>query len=86
MAAFWLLKNELRTNGWGQAGGDRLAHLTRRDAHSDDAGPDLRGEVLNLLGIWRSASFADVNQQTGFDEPGKGAPHGDETTCFASHA
>jgi hypothetical protein len=44
------------------------------------------GEVLNLLGIWRSASFADVNQQTGFDEPGKGAPHGDETTCFASHA
>jgi hypothetical protein len=47
---------------------------------------NIKGEVLNLLGIWRSASFADVNQQTGFDEPGKGAPHGDETTCFASHA
>jgi len=30
-----------------------------------------------LLGIWRGASFADVNQQTGFDEPGKGTPHGD---------
>ena len=45
-----------------------------------------KGEVLNLLGIWRGASFADVNQQTGFGEPGKGAPHGDETTCFAAHA
>src|SRR3974390_1998992 len=30
------------------------------------------GEVLNLLGIWRGASFADVNQQTGFGEPGRG--------------
>jgi hypothetical protein len=39
-----------------------------------------------LLGIWRGASFADVNQQTGFGEPGKGAPHGDENTCFAAHA
>jgi len=44
------------------------------------------GEVLNLLEIWRGASFADVNQQTGFGEPGKGAPHGDKATCFASHA
>ena len=44
------------------------------------------GEVLNLLGIWRGASFADVNQQTGFGEPGKGAPHGDQTTCFAAYA
>jgi hypothetical protein len=48
---------------------------------------DLReGEVLNLLGIWRGASFADVNQQTGFGEPGKGAPHGNQNTCFAAHA
>jgi len=44
------------------------------------------GEVLSLLEIWRGASFADVNQQTGFGEPGKGAPHGDKATCFASHA
>jgi hypothetical protein len=44
------------------------------------------GEVLNLLEIWRGASFADVNQQTGFGEPGKGAPHGEKATCFASHA
>jgi hypothetical protein len=44
------------------------------------------GEVLNLLGIWWGASFADVNQQTGFGEPGKGAPHGEETTRFAAHA
>jgi hypothetical protein len=45
------------------------------------------GEVLNLLGIWRGASFAGVRviHQTGFGEPGKGAPHGDETTCFAAH-
>src|SRR5262249_14940387 len=44
------------------------------------------GEVLNLLEIWRGASCADVNQQTGFGEPGKGARHGDKATCFASHA
>jgi hypothetical protein len=46
------------------------------------------GEVLKLLGIWRGASFADLIliQQTGFGEPGKGAPHGDEDTCFAAHA
>jgi len=46
------------------------------------------GEVLELLENWRGASFADLilNQQTGFGEPGKGAPHGDETTRFAAHA
>jgi hypothetical protein len=43
------------------------------------------GEVLGLLENWRGASFADVNQQTGFDEPGKGAPHGNENTGFAAH-
>ena len=43
------------------------------------------GEVLGLLGIWRGASFADhLIQQTGFGEPGKGAPHGHETTRFAT--
>ena len=47
--------------------------------------PD-RGEVLKLLENWRGASFADENQQTGFGEPGKGAPHGNENTCFAAHA
>ena len=31
-----------------------------------------RGKVLGLLENWRGASFADVNQQTGFGEPGKG--------------
>ena len=44
------------------------------------------GEVLKLLENWRGASFADENQQTGFGEPGKGAPHGNENTCFAAHA
>jgi hypothetical protein len=45
------------------------------------------GEVLDLLEIWRGASFADdVIQQTGFGEPGKGAPHGNENTRFAAHA
>ncbi|MGA9023729.1 MAG: hypothetical protein WB408_18455 [Terracidiphilus sp.] len=44
-----------------------------------------RGEVLSLLENWRDAAFADVNQQTGFDEPGKGAPHGNENTGFAAH-
>jgi hypothetical protein len=47
---------------------------------------DKMGEVLNLLGIWRGASFADLIQQTGFGEPGKGAPHGHEDTGFAAHA
>ena len=46
----------------------------------------LKGEVLKLLENWRGASFADENQQTGFGEPGKGAPHGNENTCFAAHA
>jgi hypothetical protein len=45
------------------------------------------GEVLELLEICWGASFAvEVIQRTGFGEPGKGAPHGDETTCFATHA
>ncbi|MGC2396295.1 MAG: hypothetical protein WA579_09880, partial [Rhodomicrobium sp.] len=44
------------------------------------------GEVLKLLENWRGASFADENQQTGFGEPGKGAPHDYEDTCFAAHA
>jgi hypothetical protein len=42
-------------------------------------------EVLNLLGIWRGASFA-CESATGFCRPSKGAPHGDEITCFAAHA
>jgi hypothetical protein len=46
------------------------------------------GDVLELLENWRGASFADLSliQQTGFGEPGKGAPHGDENTRFAAHA
>src|SRR5438876_1941096 len=47
--------------------------------------PDSKGEVLNLLGIWRGASFA-CDSANGLGEPSKGAPHGDETTCFAAHA
>src|ERR1700751_2412126 len=43
------------------------------------------GEVLRLLEIWRGASFA-CESATGFGEPSKGAPHGDEITCFAAHA
>lgn len=46
----------------------------------------LFGEVLKLLENWRGASFADLIQHPGFGEPGKGAPHGDENTCFATHA
>ena len=45
----------------------------------------LMGEVLNLLGIRRGASFA-CEFGTGFGGPDKGAPHGEETTCFAAHA
>jgi hypothetical protein len=43
------------------------------------------GEGLKLLENWRGASFADLIHQTGFSEPGKGAPHGDEDTRFAAH-
>jgi hypothetical protein len=46
---------------------------------------DLDGEGLKLLENWRGASFADLIHQTGFSEPGKGAPHGDEDTRFAAH-
>ena len=46
----------------------------------------MSGEVLKLLENWRGASFADLIQHSGFGEPGKGAPHGDENTCFATHA
>ena len=34
------------------------------------------GEVLNLLGIWRGASFA-CDSANGLGEPSKGAPHGE---------
>jgi hypothetical protein len=44
---------------------------------------DKHGEGLDLLGIWRGASFAVIHQ-TGFGEPSKGAPHGSEITCFAA--
>jgi hypothetical protein len=47
---------------------------------------NVQGEVLNLLENSWGASFANVIQQTGFGEPGKGAPHGHEDTCFAAHA
>jgi len=44
------------------------------------------GEGLELLENWWGASFANLIHQTGFGEPGKGAPHGDEDTRFAAHA
>ena len=53
---------------------------------SEEKGAESAGEVLDLLGIWRGASFADPIQQTGFDELGKGAPHGHEDTRFPAHA
>jgi hypothetical protein len=44
------------------------------------------GKGLELLENWWGASFANLIHQTGFGEPGKGAPHGDEDTRFAAHA
>src|SRR5947209_6680023 len=35
-----------------------------------------QSEVLNLLGIWRGASFGC--DSSGFGEPSKGAPHGED--------
>jgi hypothetical protein len=64
----------------------KFAAIRRASSSVSSLADRARGEVLNLLEIWRGASFADVNQQTGFGEPGKGAPHGDKATCFASHA
>jgi hypothetical protein len=43
------------------------------------------GEVLILLGNWRGASFA-CESAMGLGKPGKGAPHGNEITCFAADA
>ena len=60
-------------------------HMALQRCSSTSGGP-AKGEVLKLLENWRGASFADENQQTGFGEPGKGAPHGNENTCFAAHA
>jgi hypothetical protein len=74
---------------WREERVDQVAHHGVVVAGHDldpHTGRGEAGEVLTLLEIWRGASFADVNQQTGFGEPGKGARHGDEATCFASHA
>jgi hypothetical protein len=57
---------------------DELVKLASRRMVAECA-----GEVLNLLGNWRGASFAVIHQ-TGFGEPSKGAPHGSEITCFAA--
>ena len=43
------------------------------------------GEVLSLLGNW-GVHPLHANQQTGLGKPGKGAPHGNEITCFAADA
>jgi hypothetical protein len=50
---------------------------------SDAAGVSV-GEGLNLLGIWRDASFANENQQTGFGEPGKAIKR-ENTLFMADH-
>jgi hypothetical protein len=62
--------------------------MTSEDVNSKGVSLNAGGDVLELLENWRGASFADLIliQQTGFGEPGKGAPHGDENTCFAAHA
>jgi hypothetical protein len=60
-------------------------YVSHRPGTSINAGVAGVGKVLGLLENWRGASFADVNQQTGFGEPGKGAPHGNENTGFAAH-
>ena len=66
--------------------GRRVLHHQRRDpALATLAVGHFWGEGLKLLENWRGASFADLIHQTGFGEPGKGAPHGDEDSCFAAH-
>ena len=70
----------------GVSRGGFYAWLTRPRSRRSRSDEELGGEVLKLLENWRGASFADENQQTGFGEPGKGAPHGNENTCFAAHA
>jgi hypothetical protein len=62
----------------------KITELKRRKLLLKDEIERVRhGEVLNLLGNWRGASFAVIHQ-TGFGEPSKGAPHGSEITCFAA--
>src|SRR4029077_15281695 len=74
--------NQPRTSGIGA-----LCQWARLESTGLFVGFDRRevGEVLKLLGIWRGASFA-CESATGFGKPSKGAPHGDEITCFAAHA
>jgi hypothetical protein len=59
-------------------------HIEETRKFGRNASP-VAGEGLKLLENWRGASFADLIHQTGFGEPGKGAPHGDEDTRFAAH-
>ena len=75
-----------------QAAAPYIAWLTAAATHSETAAlqsqlvalEDTIGEVLGLLENWRGASFAEVNQETAFGEPGKGVPHGNENTGFAA--
>ena len=66
----------LNTPAIVMSGGPTLNHV-QEQAH---------GEVVNLLGIWRGASFADVIPRTGFGEPGTGARRRDEDTHLAAQA
>jgi hypothetical protein len=70
-----LVQQKYATTTVGEMMKTRIAYLMSRGV----------GEVLKLLGIWRGASFA-CESATGFGKPSKGAPHGDEITCFAAHA
>ena len=47
------------------------------------------GRRVKCYSCWKLAGVHPLQIErfgTGFREPGKGAPHGDETTCFGPHA
>ena len=82
------IEGTIRLDTWrGQDGAERsgLSVAAFKCERTHNVGRNRpKGEVLNLLGIWRGASFGC--DSSGFGEPNKGAPHDEETTCFAAHA
>jgi hypothetical protein len=48
--------------------------------------PPISGHFRHMRGSQRDKGETRHQEPNGLGEPSKGAPHGDETTCFAAHA
>jgi hypothetical protein len=77
--AKWARGHELEPS-WNQ--GDQDPYEARKYRQLRLSDPDPEGEVLNLLGIWRGASFGC--DSSGFGEPSKGATRWRGGPCTSS--